>query len=71
MCPADLLTWPDLREAEAAASAADQAWRKAQRAYWMAPHGRRRQRLSDLQEASNAALRAGLQLADLRRELGA
>ena len=68
MPPLDLLSWPAVREAEAAVVAAQQAWTEAQRRYHFAPHGKREARLKVLQEAAHEALRAGAELARLRRE---
>lgn len=68
MAPVDLLSWPDLAEAEGRVTTAETAVREAQRRYWLAPHGRRRERLSALKEASAAALRAGVELARLQRD---
>ena len=71
MAPVDLLTWPDLRDAEERAAAAEEALRTAQRQFWLAPHGKRKKRLSALETASQNALRAEVTLARLRREAGA
>jgi hypothetical protein len=65
----DLLAWQALRDAERLAAEADAAWRTAQRRYRCAPHGMREQRLRALQEASSAAISAGLDLDRLRRSL--
>lgn len=66
MPPVDLLSWPDLRDAEQASAQARLAWREAQRPYWIAPHGQRESRLCALKEASQTALRAEAEVARLR-----
>lgn len=66
----DLFAAVALAEAEAACVAAEQARAVAARRYQLAPHGERQRRLSVLSEAAQAALRADLALAALRREAG-
>ena len=70
MAPLDLLSWPDLKDAEHRAQEARVAWQEAQRRFWMAPRGYREKRERALQTASQRALRADVELASLRRELG-
>lgn len=65
----DLLAWPQLHEAELRARAADAAWRAAERRARYCPHGTRGERLKALREASQAALRASVELQRLRRAL--
>lgn len=65
----DLLSWPDVKDAEAAALDTRAAWSLAQRRYRIAPHGERQSRLRALQEAAEAALRADLELARVRSDL--
>jgi len=59
----DLLAWRALRDAEAVVAEARAAWTEARRRYHYAPHGARKDRLSALQAASQAVLRAELALA--------
>lgn len=63
----DLLAWPELRDAEAVVVEARRALALARRRYHYAPHGERKNRLSALQAASHAVLRAELALAQAAR----
>lgn len=65
---ADLLSWPDLRDAEARAASAEEVLRTAQRRFWLAPKGKRLKREQELRTASAEALRAEVELEKLRRE---
>lgn len=65
----DLLAWPDLRDAETRARAAEAAWREAQRRAHAPPHGKLQQRRAELAEATRAALQAERELARLRARL--
>ncbi|MFN3582594.1 hypothetical protein [Phenylobacterium sp.] len=71
MTGADLFTWRDEVEAREAAQAAEAAREAAARAARRAPHGQVHARQQRLAEATTAALRAELELARIRRELGA
>jgi hypothetical protein len=67
----DLLSWPEIHDAEARVAAAEEARARAVRRALIAPHGEKQARLRAAQEASNEALRAETELARLRREFGA
>lgn len=63
----DLLTWPEIREAEAALASAHAEQAEAQRRYRLSPHGQRVARLKALQEAVQRSLEAELLLARIVR----
>lgn len=63
----DLLTWPEIREAEAALASAHVEQAEAQRRYRLSPHGQRSARLKALQEAVQRSLEAELLLARVIR----
>ncbi|QQQ19694.1 hypothetical protein JIP62_06295 [Brevundimonas vitis] len=63
----DLLTWPEIREAEAALASAHVEQAEAQRRYRLSPHGQKSARLIALQAAVQRSLEAELQLARVRR----
>lgn len=63
----DLLTWPEIREAEAALASAHAEQAEAQRRYRLSPHGLRTVRLNALREAVQRSLEAELQLARIKR----
>jgi hypothetical protein len=63
----DLLSWPEVREAQAALASAHAGRVEALRRYRCAPHGEKIARLSALQEAVQRALKAELDLARIRR----
>lgn len=65
----DLLTWPELRDAEADLLAARARYREAQRRWRLAPHGQRTTRLRALQEAVQGSLSAELRLARVRSSI--
>lgn len=68
MSPVDLLTWPDLREAELRLEAAEAALADARYRYHHAPRGEREKRQKWLEQTSQTALRAAVELAKLQRE---
>ena len=63
----DLLTWPEIKEAEAALASAHAEQAEAQRRYRLSPHGQRTARLIALQEAVQRSLQAELYLARVKR----
>lgn len=63
----DLLTWPEIREAEAALASAHAGLVEARKRYRLSPHGQRTARLIALQEAVQRSLQAELQLARIKR----
>ena len=63
----DLLTWPEIRDAEAALASAHAEQAEAQRRYRLSPHGERTARLRALQEAVQRSLEAELLLARIKR----
>lgn len=63
----DLLTWPEIREAEAALASAHADQDEARRRYRLSPHGQRIERLKALQEAVQRSLTAERDLARIRR----
>lgn len=65
----DLLTWPELQDAEAAVAAARAERDEAARRHRCAPHGEVRARLSALQKAVQRTLKAELALRRLRRSV--
>ncbi len=62
----DLLSWPELEAAKAALASAHARQVEARRRVRCAPHGEIQSRLSALQEAVRASLKAELDLARLQ-----
>ena len=52
MSPLDLLSWPDLKDAEHRSQQAGVELERAQRRFWMAPRGERLKRESALRTAN-------------------
>lgn len=63
----DLLTWPEVREAEADLASAHAEQAEARRRYRLSPHGQRQVRLNALQEAVQRSLKAEIAMARLRQ----
>lgn len=63
----DLLTWPEIRDAETALASARAEQAEAQRRYRLSPHGERIARLRAFQEAVQRSLKAELLLARIKR----
>ena len=63
----DLLTWPEIREAEVALASAHAEQAEAKHRYRLSPHGERTARLNALQAAVQRSLEAELLLARIKR----
>lgn len=62
----DLLSYPELKDAEADLASAYARQAEAQRRFRLSPHGERTARLTALQEAVQQALRAELKVVALK-----